>query len=95
VKGMRDFVTDAGVRGTVCEDGEKYFYLEDTAKWLLSLDPASCSDPEKGRALAKFQAEASMLNPAAQFRKAVEFLDSLGAYLPDGFRTLPPKAVKS
>ena len=66
--------------------GETMVDARDLAKFLVTLDASTCADPEKRFALQRFQREATMLEPAAAHRRAVELLESFGAVVPDLIR---------
>ena len=90
LKPTRQWVSPDGIRCAEVSNpelaGETMVDARDLAKFLLTLDTSTCADPEKRFALQRFQREATMLEPAAAHRRAIELLESFGAEVPDLLR---------
>ena len=71
-----------------------YIPMADLAKFLCSLDPSSCANPEARFLLQQFQRDVQVLGPAAAHRRAVTMLEKLGAELPEAFHRPLVHAVK-
>ena len=86
----RRWVSPEGIRCAEVSNpelaGETMIDARDLAKFLLSIDTSLCADPEKRFTLQRFQREATMLEPAAAHRRAIELLESFGADVPDLIR---------
>jgi hypothetical protein len=81
-----------GVRRILGDDGESWMRLEDLARFLLSIELEYVNNAEKRAAIARFQREAAILQPAAQHRRALALLEEMGCSN-IGSLQLKPKAV--
>lgn len=95
MKAKREWTSPDGVRCVEMEgiDGPMVDG-RDLGKWLLTIDSKEIADPAKRAAFEQYQREAAVLNPAAQYRRAVEMLTSFGAVFPPDCQSLKPAAVK-
>ena len=71
-----------------------YLPMEDLAKFLCSLDPSLCGNPEARFLLQQFKRDVEVLGPGAAHRRAVKLLEALGADLPAAFHRPLLHAVK-
>ena len=63
-----------------------YVPMADLAKFLCSIDPSLCSNPDARFLLQQFQRDVGVLGAGAAHRRAIKLLESLGAELPAAFR---------
>jgi hypothetical protein len=95
MKPSLEWVNEDGVRCMRLPDVEDVFFdVNDLAKLCLGFDPAEVPEGWRRDALLRFQAAASIVQPAVQHRLAVALLEELGSTLPEDFKTLRPKLVK-
>ena len=72
-----------------------YLPMADLSKFLCSLDPSLCANPEARFLLQRFQRDVEVLGPGAAHRRAVALLEQLGASLPEAFHRPLVHAVKA
>jgi len=91
VKPTREWTSAEGIRCFEWPNGNISILDEDLAKWLLTIDPAACDDAAIRQALSRFQREVVVMQPDAQYRRAVALMTEIGSPLPKEFQTLKPR----
>lgn len=93
---VREWTDEHGIRYSEVEGhGDRRFVaLDDLAKFIRQIPTEQIEDPIRRKAVRDFQARAATMPPAEAYREAVRLLESFGAPLPPGLRTLRPREVK-
>lgn len=94
-KVTREWTSPDGIRCVDVEGGDGPMVDgRDLGKWLLSMDPRDIRDADKRARFERFQREAAQLEPAAQYRLAIEMLNESGAGIPAEMHTLRPVVLR-